>query len=598
MAGIERAGTGPVVARQDDRGSEVLAAQGGALPAATWDSARIAANPRQAEERAMAGFENARGLEQGGADARRRADAPGSVQTALTRPFDESRLPAQGSHKEPGSQLLALTDDARLQLKREVHTVLLNLGNAIEDHRFDPNTSGKFREQLDTLARAHPESSDFKGALAHLRAASQVLDQATLAPGTKLAFDPEFGTNLTSTGLPSIGTQHLDADLYYKTADGTLHVDSSKSSVNAVVTETQRTLKAKDLELTQSTRHLAWRQSGSPEEPRRVGVNAMDASANFHGLMDDRHIGVVKDTVGNPSERSIILGSRRYSPNDLDRIDDAAKRALPGYVEDARKAHVAAGLPESTFKAPYGDIVRETMPTPEAAMKNFGVKVGEAVPSPKTPPAFDMPTAQQGGLLGGLTSAGISTGLAVLDGKITAEEARTIGRDTAVGAATGAVTAAGERAVAPAIDRAVGQSIQASATRVAANTLGQSAASAVTTGAMTRTLATRALGATGVGAVVATGISAYENRGGLARGDSKAIGNVAADTVVAAGSIVAATATGAAVGSVVPVAGTLIGGTVGLAVGVGVAFGAQISGARDWMAEKAGGAVDWVKSWF
>ena len=37
---------------------------------------------------------------------------------------------------------------------------------------------------------------------------------------------------------------------------------------------------------------------------------------------------------------------------------------------------------------------------------------------------------------------------------------------------------------------------------------------------------------------------------------------------------------------------------IGLAVGVGVAYGAEISGARDWLAGKASKGVDWVKSWF
>jgi hypothetical protein len=117
-------------------------------------------------------------------------------------------------------------------------------------------------------------------------------------------------------------------------------------------------------------------------------------------------------------------------------------------------------------------------------------------------------------------------------------------------------------------------------------------------GAGARTLASRVGGATVVGAVVATGISAYENREGLARGDSRAIGNVTADATVAVGSIAAATAAGAAVGSVVPVAGTAVGAVVGLAVGVGIAYGAQISGARDAVAHTVSGWVGGIKGWF
>lgn len=73
---------------------------------------------------------------------------------------------------------------------------------------------------------------------------------------------------------------------------------------------------------------------------------------------------------------------------------------------------------------------------------------------------------------------------------------------------------------------------------------------------------------------------------------------MAADAVVASTSIAAATATGAAIGSVVPVAGTAVGAVVGLGVGVAVAYGAELSGARDWVADKAAGVVDTIKGWF
>jgi hypothetical protein len=117
-------------------------------------------------------------------------------------------------------------------------------------------------------------------------------------------------------------------------------------------------------------------------------------------------------------------------------------------------------------------------------------------------------------------------------------------------------------------------------------------------GIAARTLATRVAGSTAVGVVVSAGVSAWDNRAGLAHGDSKAIGNVAADTAVGAASVATSVAVGAAVGSVVPVAGTAVGAAVGLVVGVGVADGAQISGARDAVAHAASSAVDTIKSWF
>ncbi|MDO5290748.1 MAG: hypothetical protein Q4F13_14115 [Pseudomonadota bacterium] len=565
---------------QSPTASAVPAAQVGVAAPAVWDSARIAADPQRAYTRAMAGFEKAAATPppKAGMETAAIADAPANARTALERQD---------------------IDDPKT--RQTLRTSLLNLGNAIEDGRFDPNTSNKFRMRLRELATAASDSNEFKAALAHLNAATRVLDQNTLAPGTKLAFDPEHGTHLGTTGLPDIDQPNLDADLYYKTADGKLHVDSSKSSVNAVASEAGDTADAdrlkKDPDQTQLGRQRLWREAGQPEEPRRVGIHALDDSDKFHGFMDDRKLDAIRSTVGHPDERSIVLGDRAYSPKELDRLDQAAQKTMRAHVEQARQAHLASGQPASSFKFPYTQFVRDTMPSPEAAMQNFGVKVGRPVPLPLPATGFDMPTARQGGLWGGAASLGVSSAAAWADGRLTGDEARQIGRDAAVGAGTGALAAAGERVLTPRLDRALGPGIQ-NATQRAATHAGQSAAASATTGAVTRTVATRALGATAVGAAVSTGISAYENRQGLARGDAKAIGNVAADTAVAAGSIAAAAATGAAVGSVVPVAGTLVGGAVGLAVGVGVAYGAQVSGARDWLANQAAKAVDQVKSWF
>lgn len=484
MSGPDLVAGGPRYRRRDPQDSLVPPAQAGAAAPASWDAARIAAHPQRAQERAMQGFgKAATTLPAGaGAEALARADAPGSARAALDR-----------------------QDIADPRVRQELRTTLLNLGNAIEDQRFNPNTSDKFRNQLRVLATKTPDSPAFTGALAHLRAASQVLDQEKLAPGTQLAFDPEHGTRLTSTGLPSIDTPGLDADLYYKTADGKLHVVSSKSSVNALATEAGKTVEAGDSGQTQLTRQKDWREAGTPDEPRRVSLRAMDDSHSFKHLMADRSLNAIKQTVGHPGERSIMLGDRAFSPAELDRIDQAAKQALPGYIEDARQAHLASGKPETSFKAPYRQFVNEKMPTPDAAMKSFGVKVGKPVPPVRPAAGFELPTARQGGLIGGATTLGMSTAAAVADGRITGDEAAQIGRSTAVGAGAGAVTAAGERVVTPMIDRAVGRTIQTSAERVAANRLGQSAVTASTTGAVTRTVATRALGSTGVGAVVATG---------------------------------------------------------------------------------------------
>jgi hypothetical protein len=132
----------------------------------------------------------------------------------------------------------------------------------------------------------------------------------------------------------------------------------------------------------------------------------------------------------------------------------------------------------------------------------------------------------------------------------------------------GAVATKGEQFVTPAIDKMIGTTVQQSATKLAATAVSEGGAD--TAGVVARTLASRVAGSTVVGAVITTGVSAWENRAGLMHGDSKAIGNVVADTAV--------------------------GAVAGLAVGLAVTYGAQISGLRNDIADGAAHAVDGIKS--
>jgi len=195
----------------------------------------------------------------------------------------------------------------------------------------------------------------------------------------------------------------------------------------------------------------------------------------------------------------------------------------------------------------------------------------------------DLPGARQGGAAGAAASAVVSTASALRDGKITAQEGRAITRQTVTGAVIGAVSAKAERAITPAIGRALAQRTGVSASSL----LGTSAAS-------------RVLGSTAVGVVVSAGVSVYENRAGLAKADSGAIGVVASDAAlgavaVAGGSIAGAATAGALAGSVVPGLGTAAGFVVGVGVGVAITYGAQLSGVRDACAKGAAAVVDSAK---
>ena len=152
--------------------------------------------------------------------------------------------------------------------------------------------------------------------------------------------------------------------------------------------------------------------------------------------------------------------------------------------------------------------------------------------------------------------------------------------DSARGAAVGTTYAVTEHGLVRAADRVAGSAIERG--------LG--------TGA--RIAGTRLAGAGAAGAVITAGMSIYDNREGLARGDSKAIGNVAGDVVVGGGSALAGAAAGAAIGSVVPGVGTVIGAAVGLGAGFLADHALRAGGVDKMIGNAVSSAADTVKGWF
>ena len=511
-------------------------------------------------------------------DKRAVADAQANAHTAMTR----TDLPP-----EQAAQL---------------RQVVAHLGNGLVDGRIDPHVNDTFRQHLYDVATKPAEDSDFRGALAQLSRAAQVLDRVTLASGSRLTYDPRFGQpEVTRSGLPILDVPEIDADLYFKTADGVVHIESVKATPDTFADQVDRSLASTSGRPSPLDRQSEWeRSNGTPS--RTLGLYALDPGPGFNHLMDDTRLAQLEKLVGKDADaRRFVIGDRAYSINDFKQLNADIAVPAKAHVEAQLQKHLDDGHSKKSFKVgpAYNKYYTEHASSAEALMRTLGRPYGEAQPPLSRLAPADLPSVKHGGLFGAAASGGLTLLRVGGDGNFTLDDAKQVAGHTAFGAGTGALTAAGERAFTPVLDRAVGASVQRAATQTAgAVARTATVESTAAFGAGARTLVTRVGGATAVGAVIATGISAYQNREGLAKGDSKAIGNMAADTTVAVGSIAAATAAGAAVGSVVPVAGTAVGAVVGLAVGVGVAYGAEISGARDAVAKTVTGWVDGVKGWF
>jgi hypothetical protein len=545
------------------------------VAAAQAHIAQTANQPLDPEQRAVDGFRTAastRAPEGAGPEAQVRADAGANARTALDR---ADLSPTQS---------------------KQVRQVIEHLGNAVMDGKIDPQINNTFRSHLYDLATAAPGSSKFNGALAQMTRAAEVLDRVELAHGTQLGYDVGAAQPTGRNALPLLDVPQIDADLYFKTADGTVHIESVKAGSNTLAETAGKAVGKPPLD-SQLGRQGVWQAAGTPQALRSLGLFVLDKNSDFTALTIGKNLDQLQSAIGDADARQVVIGDRAYSVNELRAMGgDAVAEAQPNMA--AFRTQWEASNPGKKF-SPM-EYYKTNSSTPDKVMARVGKQYGEPLPplSELPRPAGLGRIAANDGAVGAAVSAGITIVSLSRNGQLDLKHAGVVAGEAARGGAIGTASALLERGVAPVVNRLAGSAAQGADTAVAARVGTSAVADSAAEGIAARTLATRVAGSTAVGVVVSAGVSAWDNRAGLAHGDSKAIGNVAADTAVGAASVATSVAVGAAVGSVVPVAGTAVGAAVGLVVGVGVAYGAQISGARDAVAHAASSAVDTIKSWF
>jgi hypothetical protein len=596
---------GPFAAPAGNVPADDLSAETAAITAATANQQQSRGTALTAEQRAVLGYQSAQGAD-----------------------------PANNARHDVVKSAADIISNAAPDDRAKAQALVRNLGAAIEDGRLIPGE--RFRQVMFDAANAAPGSNLSRGAMAHLERAAQVLNQTPLAAGTALAFDPpppqnaaqeanNRATNNGGTGapaappdsaearanLPQLDRALVDADLYYRhdnrgtalrvadnvfggatNAQQPLTIESVKSSANAFAREVNGPHSTPGVYPSEQVqRQQAWTNDGTMDQPRQFRA-ATAATEGYHQLMNGDSLRLLGTMTQDWSARNITLGDRSYSLNELNDIRINGQPEVTARVNvavaDAQARgrtvtpQVIDGMTASNREAVYGDAPPAKNPD--------GRLIGQPVEPLRTPQPTDLPGARQGGAFGAVASFGVSTATAFADGRVTSNEARQIATETATGAALGAVSAKAEQIVTPAIDRA----LAARSGPTVAGNLGTS-------------LGSRVLGSTVVGAVVTAGTSAYVNREGLARGDSQAVGNVAADTVIGAGSVAAGAAVGsvvgaavagAAIGSAVPGLGTAVGFVVGVGIGVGITYAAQISGVRDSIASGVASAWNGLKGVF
>jgi hypothetical protein len=357
---------------------------------------------------------------------------------------------------------------------------------------------------------------------------------------------------------------------------------------------------------------------GVPTLGAVAGARAVDRlKTTPQGLTDGQFDNLARTVRGVASERGlgsdiVVQGSRaartarpmsdidvgiRVSPQEFDRIlnsKEQSRLSAPNpnsSLEKTRAGAVERGLiqaGEARLSTTAKAIGQGILPAQPDVKKRVDLSIVRRAGPFDSSPTMDVPSARaasvrataQGAWVGGAVDGAFSAASALRDGQLTSAEVGDVLADSARGAAVGTTYAVTENGLVRAADRVAGSAIERG--------LG--------TGA--RIAGTRLAGAGAAGAVIGAGMSIYENRDGLARGESKAIGNVAGDVVVAGGSALAGAAAGAAIGSIVPGVGTIVGAGVGLAAGYLADQTLRAGGVDKLVGNAVSGAVDTVKGWF
>ncbi len=122
----------------------------------------------------------------------------------------------------------------------------------------------------------------------------------------------EWGT------LPKIDVENVEADTYYRTADGVVHLDEVKDTPNAFV--------SKMGEQRQFERYQAWLARG---KNREVNVYIRNTGPKLYRILRESILNDLNDTIVRDISRPFFrIGQHVFSMKNLDEMDQEAGRIV------------------------------------------------------------------------------------------------------------------------------------------------------------------------------------------------------------------------------------------------------------------------------
>jgi hypothetical protein len=166
--------------------------------------------------------------------------------------------------------------------------------------------------------------------LAELEHAAYVLKRGNLDPNTPIAIGAEYNQQLTN--LPKIDVEKVEADTYYKTVDGVIHLDEVKDTPNAFVSK---------LKEQQFDRYAEWIDEGknlSTPQDRVVGVYIRQTGPGFDQILDSARFQRLSNTIVSDDTKPFMkIGEYTFNLNELKSMQQDALQKLGEIIAENKK---------------------------------------------------------------------------------------------------------------------------------------------------------------------------------------------------------------------------------------------------------------------
>ncbi len=183
---------------------------------------------------------------------------------------------------------------------------------------------------------------------AELEHAAYVLKRGNLDANTPIVIGAEYNQQLKN--LPKIDVEKVEADTYYKTADGVIHLDEVKNTPNALVSK---------LREQQFDRYAQWMNEGinlPTEEERVVGVYIRQTGPGFDQILDSGRFQRLSSTIVSDDTKPFMkVGEYTFSLNDLKNIQQDAFQKLTEIINENKRNGVKV-KPSDLAKQYFGSL--------------------------------------------------------------------------------------------------------------------------------------------------------------------------------------------------------------------------------------------------